>query len=188
MSDFKLCSNGHYYPDNMDECPYCPKASQKFNSMGNDKTKIDTGNSPLEDKTQIFGGDQGNNNLGKTQIHHGEGGQDQPEFNTSKNAAGRKLTGWLVSFTIDPLGEDFRLYEGRNILGSDPACDVVINGDSSVSGKHLTILYRMGVFKYKDELSTNGTFINDEFREEGTLNDGDNIKIGSTIFKFRTTG
>jgi pSer/pThr/pTyr-binding forkhead associated (FHA) protein len=46
----------------------------------------------------------------------------------------------------------------------------------------------MGVFKFKDELSTNGTFVNDEFKEEGILNDGDNVKIGSTILKFRTTG
>jgi hypothetical protein len=185
MSDFKLCNNGHYYPDNLDACPYCPKTSQNIRNMDIDKTKIDSGNDPLDDKTQIFGGSTGNN-LGKTQIHHGESDQDQPNFNYNKNASGRKLTGWLVSYTIDPLGVDFKLYEGRNIVGSDPACDVVVFGDSSVSGKHLTILYRMGVFKFKDELSTNGTFVNDQFYEEGTLNDGDNIKIGNTVFKFRT--
>jgi hypothetical protein len=186
MSEFKLCDNGHYYADNLDACPYCPKPSQNPMNM-NDKTKIDGGDNPLDNKTQIFGGNTGGN-LGKTQISHGEGEQDQPNFNYGKSAAGRKLTGWLVSFTIDPLGADFKIYEGRNIIGSDPGCDCVVYGDSSVSGKHLTILYRMGVFKFKDELSTNGSFINDEFKEEGTLNDGDNIKIGNTIFKFRTAG
>jgi hypothetical protein len=154
--------------------------------MDLDKTKIDQGNNPLDDKTQIFGGNAGNN-LGKTQIHHGDS-QDQPHFNEGKNNVGRKLTGWLVSYTIDPLGVDFRIYEGRNIIGSDPQCDIVINGDSSVSSKHLTILYRMGVFKFKDELSTNGTFINEVFCEEGTLNDGDVVKLGNTVFKFRTAG
>ena len=186
MSDFKLCNNGHYYADDLQECPYCPKTSN-IRNMDNDKTKVDQGNNPLDDKTQIFGGNTGND-LGKTQIHHGEGSQEQPNFSYGRNNAGRKLTGWLVSFTMDPLGVDFRLYEGRNIIGSDPGCDIVISGDSSVSGKHLTILYRMGVFKFKDEMSTNGTFINDEFREEGTLSDGDNIRIGTTVLKFRTTG
>jgi pSer/pThr/pTyr-binding forkhead associated (FHA) protein len=46
----------------------------------------------------------------------------------------------------------------------------------------------MGSFKFKDELSTNGTFVNDAFEEEGSLKDGDTIKIGSTLFKFRTVG
>jgi pSer/pThr/pTyr-binding forkhead associated (FHA) protein len=44
----------------------------------------------------------------------------------------------------------------------------------------------MGDFKFKDELSTNGTFINDEFVEEGNLKDGDTIRIGQTVFKFRS--
>jgi hypothetical protein len=187
MSEFKLCSNGHYYADHLSECPYCPKTSQNIQNMDLDKTKIDSGNNPLDDKTQIFGGNTNNSSLGKTQIHHGDS-KDQPDFNYNKNNAGRKLTGWLVSYTIDPLGVDFRIYEGRNIIGSDPQCDIVISGDSSVSSKHLTILYRMGVFKFKDELSTNGTFINEEFREDGTLADGDNVKLGNTIFKFRTAG
>jgi hypothetical protein len=188
MSDFKLCPNGHYYPDNMDDCPYCPKTSQNITNMESGKTKLDSGDSPVENKTKIYGGNTGGKDLGKTKIHHTESSDAQPHFNYGQNTAGRKLTGWLVSYTIDPLGVDFRIYEGRNIIGSDPGCDIVISGDSSVSTKHLTILYRMGVFKFKDELSTNGTFVNDEFKEEGTLNDGDNIKIGSTVLKFRTAG
>jgi hypothetical protein len=189
MSEFKLCSNGHYYDDALAECPFCPKISKNIQAMDLDKTKIDGGDKPLDDKTQIFGGNNSQTNLGKTQIFSGnESGQDMPRFNEQKNSGGRKLTGWLVSFTMDPLGVDFRLYEGRNIVGSDPQCDIVIPNDSSVSSKHLTILYRMGVFKFKDEFSTNGTFVNEVFCEEGNLNDGDIVKIGNTVFKFRTAG
>jgi pSer/pThr/pTyr-binding forkhead associated (FHA) protein len=61
-----------------------------------------------------------------------------------------------------------------------------VRNDPAVSGHHLTILHRMGHFKFKDELSTNGTFINDVFEEEGNLKDGDIIKMGDTIFKFRS--
>ena len=91
----------------------------------------------------------------------------------------------LVSFTIDALGVDFKLREGRNIIGSDAGCDIVVQ-DGQISGKHLTILYRMGEFKFKDELSTNGTFINEVFTEDGNLQDGDNIRIGNTVFKLRS--
>ncbi|MCS7152375.1 MAG: FHA domain-containing protein [Bacteroidia bacterium] len=97
----------------------------------------------------------------------------------------RKIVGWLVSFTLHPNGVDFRLYEGRNTIGTDHRCDIVIN-DPAASGHHLTILYRAGEFLFRDELSTNGTFVNGEMQNEGKLRDGDVIKVGNTEFRFRT--
>lgn len=97
----------------------------------------------------------------------------------------RKLVGWLVSFTIHPNGVDFRLYEGKNTIGSNPTCDVVLN-DPGVSGHHMTILYRGGKYRFKDEFSTNGTFVNGEMQEEGELKDGDILKLGETELRFRT--
>ncbi len=198
MSDFKLCENGHYFPKNLDECPYCPKPS-----AGQERPKKGGGGGSLEktlledddnqnslSHTQIFKKESSNTDLGHTKIYGGQesggGGAMLPDFQSPSPSVGRKLVGWLVSFTIDPLGTDFKLYEGRNLLGSDPGCDVVIMNDPAVSGRHLTILYRMGHFKFKDELSTNGTFINEVFEEEGNLKDGDIIKMGDTIFKFRS--
>lgn len=167
-----------------------------FGGMGGlEKTKLDMGNdfggggggmfdSP---QTEIFGG--GGGDLSRTQIFSGGGmgGFDsQPSFPQVAQQQGRKMVGWLVSFTIDENGIDFKLYEGRNIIGADHGCDITVTGDQAVSGKHLTILHRMGHFKFRDEFSTNGTFINDVFVEEGTLKDGDVIRIGETIFKFRS--
>jgi pSer/pThr/pTyr-binding forkhead associated (FHA) protein len=43
----------------------------------------------------------------------------------------------------------------------------------------------MGTYKFKDEMSSNGTFVNDQFDEEGNLEDGDVIRIGNTLFLFR---
>ena len=103
-----------------------------------------------------------------------------------ESPAGRKLVGWLVSYTHNPAGADFRLYEGRNSLGSDPNCDIVVTNDPAVSARHLTLLYRVDGFRFKDELSTNGTFINEVMRDEGMLHDGDQIRVGSTEFKFRS--
>jgi hypothetical protein len=204
MSEFKLCDNGHYFPQNLENCPYCPKPASHSSSqsaLGNGLNK-----------TQIFGGggqanndnnfssfnfpasQQGGGNLNRTQIFSGGssfpdfggGGFASPQqFQPELGSQGRKMVGWLVSFTINALGIDFKLYEGRNLIGSDPGCDISVN-DPAVSSRHLTILHRMGQFKFKDELSTNGTFINDVFMEEGNLKDGDMIRIGDTIFKFRS--
>ncbi len=181
-----LCANGHYYEDTHQVCPYCPTPQatdfNKTQIMNNDKTKVMQGN---EDKT--FVQNEKIANFNKTAIFTGTPSQEvtpQPQT-VQPQHTGRKLVGWLVSYTLDPLGQDFKLREGRNIIGSDSACDIVIP-DSQVSGKHLTILYRMGDFKFKDELSTNGTFINEEFVEEGNLKDGDTIRIGQTVLKFRT--
>lgn len=193
MSEFKLCKNGHYYQSTLEECPYCPKPTNiRPAPMNIDKTQVVSPHVQDIDKTKIVSSDELSQtqpgNLAKTQIFTGDAPQTtaSPQVRQQPVQSGRKLVGWLVSFTIDVNGVDFRLYEGRNTIGSDPACDIVVSNDGAVSGKHLTILNRMGSFKFKDELSTNGTFINEVFEEEGNLKDGDTIKIGATIFKFRT--
>lgn len=193
MSEFKLCKNGHYYPISLEQCPYCPKPASNKPVMNIDKTRVATPENMALDKTKIINSseqDSGSTqpgNLAKTQIFTGNNPQPtaNPQSKPVSPHTGRKLVGWLVSFTLDANGVDFRLYEGRNTIGSDPGCDIVVSNDGAVSSKHVTILNRMGSFKFKDELSTNGTFINDVFEEEGNLKDGDTIKIGSTLFKFR---
>ncbi|MCX7607465.1 MAG: FHA domain-containing protein [Bacteroidia bacterium] len=97
----------------------------------------------------------------------------------------RKLVGWLVSFSLHPNGVDFRLYEGKNTVGSHPSCDIVLQ-DPAVSSHHLTILFRLGTFRFKDELSTNGTFVNGQLQDEGELKDGDSLRVGQTEFRLRT--
>ncbi|TAE74941.1 MAG: FHA domain-containing protein [Bacteroidetes bacterium] len=215
MSDFRLCDNGHYFPQTLENCPYCPKPTSKGGSgqtaLGN-KNNDESGTQGNLARTQIFGGNQpkddggfpnlnipksqgggGGGNLNRTQIFSGNnsfpdfgGGFASPQqFQPELGSQGRKMVGWLVSFTIDALGIDYKLYEGRNLIGSDDGCDIPVN-DDAVSSRHLTILHRMGQFKFKDEFSTNGTFINDVFMEEGNLKDGDMIRIGDTIFKFRS--
>ena len=99
----------------------------------------------------------------------------------------RKLVGWLVSYTLDPLGVDFKIYEGRNIIGRDPDCSITVN-DNWVSSKHAVLLFRAGKYSISDSQSSHGTFVNDTDieLEPFYLTDGDIIKIGQTVFKFRT--
>ena len=219
----KKCSNGHYYADNLEYCPYCPpdsksekvdneektKIADNNNASSTDKTKIFDGSDNInQDKTKIFGGD--NVNQDKTKIFGGNINKETKVYNkihkernsektfidlgpeAEKNEeksirATRKLVGWLVSYTIDSMGVDFRLYEGKTLIGSDPECEVTVPNDKVVSGKNATILFRNGKFKIKDEFSTNGTYLNNEIVEDETpqLNDNDIIKVGKTIFKFK---
>jgi pSer/pThr/pTyr-binding forkhead associated (FHA) protein len=136
-------------------------------------------------KTQVVGGPPGVAGFdpSKTQVYQGPGVSP-----TQRPApTNRKLIGWLVSFTIHPNGVDFRLYEGKNTIGSNPTCDIVLQ-DSGVSGHHLTLLIRPGnpTVRFKDEFSTNGTLLNGTPTDEGTLQDGDILKIGNTELRFRS--
>ena len=49
-----------------------------------------------------------------------------------------------------------------------------------MSGRHMSILYRNvdNKFKYRDEQSSNGTFVNKELSDEGELQNYDIIRLG----------
>lgn len=102
------------------------------------------------------------------------------------NAPERRLVGFLVTYNRNPAGRAFNIYEGRNYVGRDANCDIAVTDDGQMSGKHFSILYRTadGKFKFRDEQSTNGTFVNKELLDDGELQNYDIIRAGSTIFIF----
>lgn len=189
MNNFKVCKNGHHYQDSYSECPYCPQPQQagavQPAAVANEKTRIfQQPATAVEDneKTQIM--------QGPVPTFPQEGAVATGNA-ASGNAApipqvGRKFVAWLVTYDNYPNGRDYKLYEGRNAVGYSKDCEVCVDFDSLVSSRHLTILYRLGEFLFKDELSTNGTFINGKLSNEGPLNDGDKIKVGNTTFLFRS--
>jgi hypothetical protein len=216
MKGFKKCSNGHWYKDDLTQCPYC---QGKEPSLGKNGSTIISTPDNGDKNTQVFIGHE-NENGGKTEII---GGDNNPTKGTNKGAnikpnavpfdmktnyvdmvdeetesgnvvekkeqrSNRRLVGWLVTYSSDPLGIDYKIYEGRNVVGRDIDCNITVN-DKTVSGKHATILFRADKYKIKDELSAHGTFINSEDIEENTveLNDGDIIQMGDTIFKFKSS-
>jgi hypothetical protein len=95
----------------------------------------------------------------------------------------RKLAGLLISYSRKPQGESFPVFEGRNTVGRNAD---ISPDDHQISEKHFSILYRREEkkFKFKDELSTNGTFVNDVLTDEGELKNFDVISIGSTRLLF----
>ena len=63
-------------------------------------------------------------------------------------------------------------------IGKDQARDIVF-ADEGVSDFHAKIIHQSGRWKIVDQLSTNGTYINNSKVVTGFLNAGDRMKIGS---------
>lgn len=88
---------------------------------------------------------------------------------------------------IYPPGADMgRKYELKGKvanIGRDPANHIVINRDS-VSRRHARLTIEAGRRLITDLQSTNGTYINNNPILSHFLENGDQIKIGDTIFKY----
>lgn len=207
VAGYKRCPNGHYYKDELTQCPYCsieagssdvkkdPKAGDAATMPGignmDDNKRMKTvpemgGTSKLAAAETInLAATSRRSPLSKTMIFDND---PETSIGDAEVRSSRKLVGWLVSYTLNDMGVDFKLFEGRNIIGRDLDCQVSVN-DSTVSAKHAILLYRAGRYSISDNQSTLGTFVNDEDIEltPRYLNDGDIIRIGKTVFKFRTS-
>lgn len=188
-TEFKTCPNGHQYSG--DRCPYCPsddlysgaptQLDQTNPVADDDKTKISV-SAPsiapapggIDDRTQIV----------TAQAATAGGPTLPPLGSAAANPVGRKIVGFLVSYDLDPLGSVFNIYEGRNLIGRVAPASILI-ANSTVSDKHALILFRDGKFYLADELSTNGTFVNDETVEDKIkLSDRDEVRFGSVKMRF----
>ena len=196
MKGFKRCENGHIHKENV-QCPYCPKDKEKKQSDSDDKTQILEVNSPIQDENNS---DEKTINISKNPSIVKEKKSNQDDLNRTfikdssdeKNEvrSTRKLKGWIVSFDLDPMGKDYKIFEGRNFIGSSNKCDISISGDQSISSNHSLILCKKNKLWLRDEMSSNGTFLNNEELEPNQspeLSDGDEIKIGNSTFKFKTS-
>lgn len=99
---------------------------------------------------------------------------------------GRKLVGFLVTYNRTPMGKSYNIYEGRNMIGRDPSCDICVEDDNQMSGHHMSIRYLSGnnKFRFHDEMSSNGTYVNKELLDDGELQNYDIIRVGGTLFIF----
>ncbi len=85
------------------------------------------------------------------------------------------------------LGKRFQLELIEAVVGRGADCDIQVDRDS-VSRRHAKFERQGPSWRVVDQGSTNGTFVNDVQVKSRLLEHGDQIKIGSTIFKFLTGG
>ncbi|GHV20935.1 peptide-binding protein [Spirochaetia bacterium] len=184
----KQCSKGHIYDSAIygDNCPFCPAAN------GGGETVVVGGNtSSFEGETQVI--QEARTQIAGTQVagptipmDSGSGRTIiRPVSGGEAPTSGKKIVGLLVTYSVNPNGQVFNILEGKNFIGRDMPVDICIP-DREMSGKHLSILYRGadGKFKFKDEQSSNGTFLNGVLTDEGELSTFDVIKIGATQLVF----
>lgn len=179
----KKCINGHIYDPNVygDNCPFCPSGST-INFEG--ETRVNGGDETVE----TIGGTRPTVSVtpeedfgSGTVIRHIDSGATNAGIDNNK-----RIVALLVSYDTNPLGEVYKIYEGRNMVGRKANVDISIKGDSQVSSEHLVILYREaeGVFWAIDNNSSNGTYVNGAFENKAQLKTNDVITIGSTRLIF----
>ena len=95
--------------------------------------------------------------------------------------AGRRIVGWLITFDRHADGRSWKIREGRNVIGRDDACDVVIDDDDKVSNAHAVLVWRGGMSRLDDKMSQNGTYLNEaDVMQPEQVNDGDVLRVGRT--------
>jgi diguanylate cyclase (GGDEF)-like protein len=92
-------------------------------------------------------------------------------------------TACLVVIYGADLGKRIALTEGEIECGRSMSTGIPLD-DDAVSRRHARFAFTGSSFIVTDLNSTNGTYVNDVSVRERTLRDGDQIKIGHTIFKF----
>lgn len=87
--------------------------------------------------------------------------------------------GGFVGMTYDLVGEE-------TLIGRNPTTDITLL-DEGISREHTLIAWDSGTRTHtiEDLQSTNGTRVNGKRIRSATLEDGDEIQIGHTLFQFR---
>lgn len=91
------------------------------------------------------------------------------------------LNGGFEGMTYDLVGEEI-------VIGRNPTTDITLL-DEGISREHAVILYDADALAYviEDLQSTNGTKVNGKRIRSAPLNEGDEIQIGQTLFRFVLT-
>ena len=107
---------------------------------------------------------------------------------TRKTGSSRQPVAWLIVRQGPDQGQKYQLFADQHLtLGRNPAHTNPPLTDPTVSGRHAQIRYEQGRSVIYDMDSTNGTFIGESAVQRFPLLDGDEIRLGSTVFQFTTS-
>ena len=97
----------------------------------------------------------------------------------------RPVVGWIVALDGKFKGQDFRLRDGKNIIGKSIVDSNVIIDDESIGKQHVKITYANSEFHIVDLDSPKGTFVNGTQIRQQQIIDNDIVKLGDIEFKFK---
>ncbi len=81
------------------------------------------------------------------------------------------------------MGRKYELHSKTANLGRDPSSDIMVDSDS-VSRRHARLTMKNNRRMLTDLQSTNGSYVNNKPINTCFLENGDQLKIGDTIFKY----
>src|SRR5262252_7892683 len=136
----KFCSNGHQMEDSWEVCPYCQRTGY-----------VGLQNPAVSAKTRLE-----EQPTGAVAPPAQAGARKTVLLSEQRKAP---VVGWFVALDGEQKGEDFRVRDGQNILGSGADADIVIR-DGTVSSRHASLRYKDAHFYLTDLDSSNGTFLN----------------------------
>ena len=111
---------------------------------------------------------------------------DKTQFIQVMEEPGTKAcVGWLVAINGAQRGQDFRIVDGKNMIGTAADADIVLT-DQYMSSRHAVLRHEEGVFVLVDLDSTNGTYVNDQRVSKEELIDNDKVRLGRTELKFKS--
>lgn len=101
------------------------------------------------------------------------------------NIDGIPLVGWLVPINGPHQFQTFKLGSGVTKIGNAREAHIFFD-DRYMSGEHVHIAMTPDGFTLVDNLSSNGTYVNERRVDRHELLDNDVIKLGKTDVKFKT--
>lgn len=91
----------------------------------------------------------------------------------------------LISYTTDGAQEVFNLALPLTKIGRLKDNHIALPNEKAISGHHCEIYMEGNQFMIRDLGSTNGVYINNRKVDHSPLADGDKIKLGFKIFRFK---
>jgi len=156
----KFCPKGHQMEDSWEICPTCQTTGYQVAGAGGATAK-----------TRLESAPPGEPLGGRRTVLISE--KHKPP-----------VVGWLVAMSGEQKGEDFKLHDGKNIVGSGPGSQVTLR-DTTISGEHASLRCEEGKFTLTDLDSSNGTYINEKKVAREELKDNDVIRFGEVTMKFK---
>ena len=196
QTDKKLCCpNGHIMDPSWKVCPIC-RAGALSAGNAHAPTEKKTILENMERNPPYAEGARRKTKVEGTPVVHGPSPAEKgkrktvvicQDGNGEKSASNAKprLVGFLTTFSPDPAGLYFEVREGRHVAGAGEHTNITIKNDKNISSEHAILLYRRGIFFLRDNLSTNGTFVNGkEITTDVRLKNYDEIRMGDTVLKL----
>ncbi len=91
---------------------------------------------------------------------------------------------WLHVIKGRLAGKQFVIYRNPTLVGSSPKCDIYLFKDDSVDPRHAAIRTVQNRYEIEDLGSQGGTFVNGRCVSRVPLRADDEIRIGSTVFRY----